>query len=123
MSIPNFEKRSLLLSNYGRWLGWDVLQNGAKICRLSYHSPDDQFWDCYVLSEHAVPAEVIERDEFWNERGFQFVSHACPAKIVTEVICRWSPADKILSARGLYVQPREITYLDRLRIGLELLMA
>ena len=44
------ERRMCLLSNYGRWLGWEVWLDEQCVCSLNFESSQDAEWDCYVIS-------------------------------------------------------------------------
>ena len=99
------EKVLIRDSNYGRWLGWDVLSNDIVLCSLSFHSMADQYWDLYVISDILNDIDP-ERDLFWDNSQLVFRSRAVPALSLptnSGIICRWLTEERKVSARGLYL--------------------
>ncbi|HEV7281926.1 MAG TPA: hypothetical protein VGN57_17120 [Pirellulaceae bacterium] len=90
------DKRTLLLSNGGRHLGWEVQSHGEIACSLHYHSMTPNQWDAYVI--HAAGgAEDFVTEEFWSRNDLVFHSRACPgAEPLRNVLLEFDAKSRIV---------------------------
>jgi len=111
------ERRLAVVSNSGRWLGWNIYLEDVRVCTLSFHSDGDMFWDVYVLSDKNQRFDV-ESDAFWDTSELRAESRCCKGVFVDNFICRWDDSNEQLWARHLYLTGIRLSLRDRVSLFL-----
>lgn len=111
-------RRDVLMSNYGRWIGWRVHYDGLAVCSLSFHSQIDELWDAYVISDQNAEVGDVCSDEFWNGE-FTIVSRLDPTLTVENVVLRWGGEEQPhVLARSLCLPAPSWSLVDAVRFWL-----